>query len=244
MVGTIHPFERMMGAIARLLKDGEVVATGTLSPIPAAACFLAKETCAPGLIPLIYGDPANRLTEGLGELFALAQQGRIDVFFLSGGQIDQKGNINLTVIGDYLRPRVRLPGGAGSSMLYALSGRTILFTTAHNRKIFVPQVDFVTAAGVDGETVPWRRGQLSHLVTPLGVFRFDSASKRLILQSLFAGVTWEEVEGATGFDLGVSRENVSCLPPLTEEEVRLLRGPVKDKIGKIYPVFARHLWSE
>ena len=67
----IQPAERMIGAISRLLKNGERVATGTLSPVPAAGCFLAKYTHAPDLELLIYGDPENRLSEGFHELFGL-----------------------------------------------------------------------------------------------------------------------------------------------------------------------------
>lgn len=244
MEGQINRLERMIVVVARLLKDGQTVAAGTLSPIPAAACFLAKETSAPGLLPLIYGDPDNRLTEGLFELFGLAQQGRIEVFFLSAGQIDGQANLNLTVIGDYLRPQVRFPGGAGSSMLYALAGRTILFATTHSRKLLVPRVDFVTAAGTDGgEKIPWRRGFADCLVTPLALFRFDEGEKRLILESLLPGATWEEVAENTGFPLGRKREEVSRLPDATEEELAILRGKIRQKLKSIYPVFCRNLWG-
>lgn len=239
-----HPFELMILAISRLLRDGETAATGTLSPIPAAACLLARETHAPALVPLIYGDPEARLTEGLHELFGLAQQGRIDVFFLSGAQIDQQGRINLVVIGDYERPAVRLPGGAGSSMLYALSGRTILFATAHNRRLFVPRVDFITATACDEEgTIPWRRGGLSHVVTPLCVMRFDEGEKRIVLERLLPGASYEEVAANTGFDLGSGRD-IPSEPEATGEELALLRGRVRERMRAIYPAFVREVWPD
>lgn len=239
-----HSFELMILAISRLLKNGETAATGTLSPIPAAACLLARETHAPALVPLIYGDPEARLTGGLHELFGLAQQGRIDVFFLSGAQIDQQGRINLVVIGDYASPSLRLPGGAGSSMLYALSGRTILFTTGHTKRLFVPRVDFITATAFDeGGTLPWRRGGLSHVVTPLCVMRFDDGEKRLVLERLLPGASYDEVAANTGFDLGIAGD-VPFEPEATAAELALLRGPVRERMGAIYPAFVREVWPD
>jgi glutaconate CoA-transferase subunit B len=241
---TIHPSERMIGAIARLLKNGECVATGTLSPIPAAGCFLAKYTHAPELELLIYGDPENRLPEGFHELFGLAQQGKIDVFFLSGIQIDQRGSINLSVLGDYRHPSLRLPGGAGSSMLYAMSGRTILFTNNHSRKLFVPRTDFVNATGFDEKgATPWRRGGLSHVVTPLCVMVFDRTRRQLILDYVFPGVTVEQVVENTGFDLAVAGRDIPTLEPLDEAQMAVLRGPVQLKMRKVYPLFARTIWG-
>ena len=83
--------------------------------------------------------------EGTKEFFDFMQRGGVDVFFLSGGQIDQWGNINLHVIGDYTKPQVRLPGGAGSAVVYFMCKRIFLFKTDHNPKGFVKQVDFITA---------------------------------------------------------------------------------------------------
>jgi glutaconate CoA-transferase subunit B len=241
---TIHPSERMIGAIARLLKNGERVATGTLSPIPAAGCFLAKYTHAPDLELLIYGDPENRLSEGFHELFGLAQQGKIDVFFLSGIQIDQRGSVNLSVLGDYRKPSLRLPGGAGSSMLYAMSGRTILFTNNHSPKLFVPKADFVNATGFDETGItPWRRGGLSHVVTPLCVMAFDRSRKQIILDYIFPGVTVDQVVENTGFDLAVEGRDIPTIDPLGETDLTTLRGPVQAKMRQTYPLFARTIWG-
>lgn len=234
----------MIGAIARLLKNGERVATGTLSPIPAAGCLLAGHTHAPEIELLIYGDPKNRLQEGFHELFGLAQQGKIDVFFLSGIQIDRKGSVNLSVLGDYGKPSVRLPGGAGSSMLYAMSGRTILFANNHSPKLFVPKADFINATGFDETGItPWRRGGLSHVVTPLCVMAFDRDRRQIVLDHVFPGVTVEQVVQNTGFDLAVSGRDIPVIDPLDEAYVRVLRGPVQEKMRQAYPVFARTIWG-
>lgn len=234
----------MIGAIARLLKDGECAATGTLSPIPAAGCFLAKYTHAPEMELLVYGDPENRLSEGFHELFGLAQQGRIDVFFLSGIQIDPQGSVNLSVLGDYRRPAVRLPGGAGSSMLYAMSGRTILFANSHTRKLFVPKADFVNATGFDNTGItPWRRGRLSHIVTPLCVMVFDPGRRQIILDYVFPGVGIDQVVENTGFDLAVADRNIPTVDPLDEACLTILRGPVQAKMRQVYPLFAHTVWG-
>ena len=240
----IHPYEMMIGAISRLLTNGEFCVTGTLSPIPAAGCLLARETHAPDLNPLIYGDPANRISDGLHEFFGLAQQGRVDTFFLSGIQIDRQGSINLSVIGGYDHPKLRLPGGAGSSMLYALSRRTILFTMNHTKKLFVPEVDFVNATAFDGEVkTAWRRGGLSHVVTPLCVMKFDGEKKRLVLDYVFAGVTPEEVIENTGFDLGVAGRPIPVVNPLDEASLTALRGPVLERMRTIYPLVCQMVWG-
>ncbi len=236
-----RPAEKIIGAIAGLLRDGERVATGTLSPLPAAATLLAKMTHAPNLEPLIYGDPELRLAEGFHELFALAQQGKIDVFFLSGVQIDRTGNINLSVLGAYDRPTVRLPGGAGSSMLSALARRVILFTPNHNPRLFVPRVDFVNATATDN--VPWRRGGISHVVTPLGIMAFAADEKALVLEAVFAGVSLEEVVRNTGFDLGVAGRDIPAINPLRDYDLELLRGPVRERMLEICPRFAADLWG-
>jgi len=240
----IESYERMIGAISRLLKNGEMVVTGTLSPLPAAGCLLAKHTHAPDLEPMLYGDPESRLSEGLHEFFGFAQKGNVDVFFLSGIQIDQQGSINLSAIGDYGSPKLRLPGGAGSAMLYSLSRRTILFTMTHTKKLFVPRVDFVNAAAFD-DTIetPWRRGGLSHVVTPLCVMKFDGEKRRVVLDSLLPGVTLPQVVENTGFDLDVEGREIPVVEPLSEEERTALRGPVLEKMRTIYPLVCRMIWG-
>jgi glutaconate CoA-transferase subunit B len=240
----IHPYEMMIGAIAGLLKNGEFAATGTLSPVPAAACLLAHYTHAPDLMPMIYGEPANRLSEGLHEFFGFVQKGGVDVFFLSGIQIDRHGNINLSVIGDYDKPAVRLPGGAGSAMLYSLSRRTILFSMNHTKKLFVPQVDFVSAAAYnDHVRTPWRRGTVSHVVTPLCVMTFDADKKRLVLDYVLEGASIDDVVANTGFDLDCDKRAVAVRNPLSETSLKILRGVVLDRMRTIYPLACQMIWG-
>ena len=232
----------MIVVISRLVKNGETAATGTLSPIPAAALLLAQKTHAPDLVSMIYGDPELRITDGLHEFFGLAHRGMLDLFFLSGIQIDQYGNINLSVIGDYERPKLRLPGGAGSNMVSMMAKRIILFTLTHDTRLFVPKVDFVNATAGD-DSIPWRRGVLSHVATTKALMKFDKDNGKIVLDSTYPGITIQDVAENTGFDIGAAKKDVSEINSITDKEIGLLRGPVLEKLRQIYPNFCNMIWG-
>src|ERR1700754_2223096 len=140
--------ELLAAVVADLIGDVRHVAVGNASPIPATASLLAR---ARGngrpYVSLLGSQKHTFWNDGGRELFDCAGQGRIDVFFLSGGQIDGEGNINLVSVGDPAKPKARFPGSFGSSYLYYVVPRVILFRTEHSRRSLVPQVDFVSAAG-------------------------------------------------------------------------------------------------
>jgi glutaconate CoA-transferase subunit B len=238
----IHPFETMIVVISRLVKNGEMAATGTLSPIPAASLLLAKHTHAPDLVSMIYGDPEMRITDGLHEFFGLAHRGLLDLFFLSGIQIDRQGNINLSVIGDYEKPKVRLPGGAGTNMLSMMAKRIIIFTIVHNTRLFVPKVDFINARAAD-ESIPWRRGTLSYVVTPMARLKFDEQHKVIVLDATHPGHSVTDICANTGFDLGVEGRDIPEIDPITSDELSILRGDVVRKLRGIYPLFCDMIWG-
>ncbi|MGH7418597.1 MAG: CoA-transferase, partial [Candidatus Rokuibacteriota bacterium] len=138
----------MATVIAREVRDGETVAVGTLAPVPASGVLLAHLTHAPRARVVIMNHPDYwPFRQGSKEFYDFAQRGGFDLFFLSGGQIDRHGNLNLIAIGDAGRPHVRLPGGAGAAMLYYLPRRVVLFRTEHSPRIFVERVDHVTSPG-------------------------------------------------------------------------------------------------
>ncbi len=214
--------------MARLLHSGETVFHGVASPLPMVATLLAKRLYAPDLIylnitgaidaqpetlPVSTVDPAllkgTRLLVTLADLFDLSARGRLDVAFLSGVQIDGQGRINMSAIGPWERPTVRLPGGAGSAMLMPTARRVILWRTRHDPRTFVERLDFVTAAG-----------NVDRVVTPLGVFvRRD---ERLEVESLHPGVTPEMFREVTGFAVDVGAETPTTPPP-TADELAALR---------------------
>ena len=116
---TFRDEELLADVICRLIGDVRHVAVGASSPIPATAALLARERGGGKPYVSLLGSRAHTFfTDGARELFDCAGQGRIDVFFLSGGQIDGEGNINLVSVGDYDRPKARFPGSFGSAYLY------------------------------------------------------------------------------------------------------------------------------
>jgi glutaconate CoA-transferase subunit B len=177
-------------------------------------------------------------------LFDCAGQGRIDAFFLSGGQIDGAANINLVGIGDlddYPRAQARFPGSFGSSYLYFVVPRVILFREEHTPRTLVEKVDFVSAPGVSPPDV-YRPGGPHALVTSLCVFSFDRKRGRFTLASAHPGVTAEDVRVATGFDYDVPARvpETAALDPTSLE---LLRTKVSREVAETYPAFAKRTWG-
>jgi len=227
--GSAGPPEVMAVALARLLRNGETVFHGVASPLPMVATLLAKRLHAPDLVylsiaggvdaapsrlPASTVDPAllegARATVTLADLFDLSARGRLDVAFLSGVQIDGQGRVNMSAIGPFARPKVRLPGGAGSALLMPTARRVLLWRAKHDPRVFVEALDFVTAAG-----------NVERVVTPLCVFRRDGG--RLTVESVHPGVSPEEVRAQTGFPVVVDARTPVTPPPTPEELAALAR---------------------
>lgn len=230
------PEELLADQIANTIGDVRHVAVGNASPIPATAALLARErgklkgTNRP-YVSLLGSSQHTFWTDGGRELFDCAGQGRIDVFFLSGGQIDGEGNINLVEIGDHAHPKVRFPGSYGSAYLYYIVPKVILFRTEHSRRTLVPRVDFISAAGKsDG----FRTGGPVALITNRCLFSF--ADGRFTLQSVHPGHTVDEVIEHTGFDFD-RPARVPETPPPSEETLRLMREEVAPQLEGLYPQF-------
>jgi len=232
--------ELMACAAARLLADGEVVFVGI--GLPNLACNLARRWHAPNLVliyesgavgavperlPVSIGDPA--LVAGalgvcsMAEVFyGYLQGGRIDVGFLQGAQIDRRGNLNTTVIGDYARPMVRLPGSGGACEI-ALHAKKVLVIMPQSRRTFSERVDFVTSPGHG------RGGRPAAVITDLGCYGFEEGE--MVLTSLHPGVTVEQVRANVGWELRVAPHLAATEPPM-DEELRLLRKELDP--GKLY----------
>ncbi len=241
----IHPQERLIGAIARLILDPAApparhIAVGAASPIPAAASWLVKKLGHPVRLSLLHRPHGNPFTTGTRELFDLAGQGRIDLFFLGGGQIDGQANLNLIGTGAWPGAATRFPGSFGSAFMYFMTPRTILFREEHSTRVLVPRVDIISAPGVAPPGV-FRRGTAQALVTGKCVFSFDAAIGRFRLASLHPGETVATVREATGFDYDESEVPDTADP--TPAELALLRGPVCDEMLETYPDFCRRVWN-
>lgn len=137
---------------------------------------------------------------------------------MSGVQIDSRGDINMSVIGDFAKPKVRLPGGAGSAAIMPTAKRTLMWRTKHDRKVFVENLSFRTASG-----------RVDKVVTPLCVFSKEEG--RLKVWRIHPGVTWKELQENTGFPLEKSADFAVTEEP-TAEELRLLEqiDPEKGRI--------------
>jgi glutaconate CoA-transferase subunit B len=227
--------EIMATTLARLIRDGEVACHGVNSLLPSLAIALARRLHAPGLRHVsigggLDGAPATLPPSSSGsgwlagspvvlsnvDVYQLALRGRIDVMLLGCVQVDRRGRVNSTVIGEFARPRVRLPGGGGAAVLFQVVRRVIVFRTRHDPQSLVSAVDFVTATG-----------NLDRVVTPLGVFR--ATSEGLRLESLQPGATLEEVARRTGFPVE-PLPGLSTLAPPTAAEMEAIAALDPDRL--------------
>lgn len=236
--------DAMTVAAARCLANGAVCFVGI--GLPSTAANLARRTHAPDLV-LVYesGTLGSKpqhlpLSIGDGELADTAdsviavpevfnywlQPGRIDVGFLGGAQLDRFANINSTVIGDYVIPKVRLPGAGGAPEI-AASCREVVVMLRQTPRAFVERVDFVSSMGFGNgpgcrEQLGLRGAGPQTVVTDLGILRPDPETCELTLTALQPGVTVEAALAATGWDLAIA-ENVAQLRPPTAAELSVLR---------------------
>jgi glutaconate CoA-transferase subunit B len=240
----IMPREILIVTIARLLDGVRHVAVGASSPIPAAGAMLLRAMKARAGAPeprisILGSVEHNFFTNGSAELFDCAGQGRIDAFFLGGGQIDGSGNVNLVGAGDYPRSSVRWPGSFGSSYLYFVVPRVILFREEHSPRVFVDRVDFISAPGVSDEGVH-RTGGPYALLTGKALFSFDKARPGFRLDSVHPGHDLAEIRRSTGFDFAHDEApRQTALPD--EATLSLLRGRVLDELAETYPDFAEQM---
>ena len=234
--------ELLADVICRLIGDARHVAVGAASPIPATAALLAREIGDGKPYVSLLGSRAHTFfTDGSRELFDCAGQGRIDVFFLSGGQIDGEGNINLVSVGDYDKPKARFPGSFGSAYLYYVVPRVILFRTEHSRRTLVPKVDFISAPGGSPDNVVRPGGPIA-LITNRCLFEFDRAQRRFRLASVHPGHSVEEVVENTGFAFDRPAQ-VPLTPAPSGDRLRLMRKVVAPMLAEVYPQFAQKVFG-
>jgi glutaconate CoA-transferase subunit B len=232
--------ELLIAVIARMLDGLNHVAVGASSPIPGAAALLARARAEQGLrVSVLSSLRHNDFTDGARELFDCAAQGRIDAFFLGGGQIDGQANVNLLGLGEYPDLSLRFPGSYGSAYLYFLVPRVILFRPEHSRRVLVPKVDFISAPGVSPPGI-YRPGGPYALVTERCVFSFERDAQRFRLQTIHAGETAASIKENTGFEYDAPAD-VPQTPQPSAETLELIRGGVGADIAEIYPKFAREV---
>jgi glutaconate CoA-transferase subunit B len=233
----------LIATLARLIEGARHIAVGASSPIPGSAALLVRRRSGGATRVTVLGSRLNNsFTDGGRELFDCAAQGRIDVFFLGGGQIDGEANINLVGTGGYPRSSVRFPGSFGSAYLYFLVPRVILFREEHSRRVFVPKVEFVSTPGWSPPGT-YRPGGPVALLTGRCLFRYDRARHRFSLESVHPGHTVEEVRDHTGFDFDAPAPESGGVPttPMPDTATLAEIGEVGHEIAEIYPQFAARL---
>ncbi len=236
--------ELMVIAAGRQIRDGDVAFVGMRLPLVAFA--FAKRTHAPRAIGLFENGivrdqpaPETLMTmsdtpnipgalwcTGTLSIMALLQQGLVDLGFIGGAEIDRHGNLNTSYIGDWRKPRVRLPGSGGGADIASLSRRFVVIMPQEKHR-FRERVDYITSAGF-GEGAGWRErvglggGGPAAVITTLGVYRFDVRTKEMVLASYHPGQTVARVKAATGWDLQVASD-VSETPTPTPAELAIVR---------------------
>jgi glutaconate CoA-transferase subunit B len=219
------------------------VAVGAATPLPAAAALLAREKSDGRLhVSILGSERHNPFTDGGKELFDCAAEGRIDAFFLGGGEIDGEANINLVGVGGYPQSEVRWPGSFGSAYLYFLIPRVILFRDVHSPRILVPKVEFVSAPGTSPDNV-YRPGGPYALVTSKAVFAFDREKRRFRLLSLHPDQDLEGLIEATGF--AFDHDASPATTPLPPPSIRsMVTDRIAPLVAETYPQFAERLLQE
>ena len=143
---------------------------------------------------------------------------------------DKFKTLNTTVIGDWDSPRVRLPGSGGAADIMANAGEVFVVLRRHDPAAFPAELDFVTSASPvraaeQPDFIQPRGFGVSTVITPLGILRRRERLGELELSEVHPGVTVEQVQEATGWDLAVAEDVTQTQAP-TAEEVRLLRDEI------------------
>ena len=225
----------MAAVAARELRDGEVVFVGI--GLPNLACNLARRMHAPDLmliyesgavgatpsrLPVSIGDPAlvtgSLMVCGMADVFQLfLQNGRIEVGFLGGAQVDRHANINTTVIGSYAKPKVRLPGSGGAAEI-AIHAQRILIVAKLSPRVFPERVDFLTSPG----------HRVAKVITDRGILERDAKNGELVLAALYPGVEVAQVQAGVGWPLR-ARPQLARIEPPSAAELQLLREVLDPK---------------
>lgn len=269
------PAEQMVACMSRLVEDGEVVAHGIATPLVASALVLAKRTHAPNAYlacaigntltfragRLSLTDPESSTLRGCLVAWGFAD-GACSILpfhrpkeFFRPAQVDAGGNFNNVCLGDWSKPRIRLPGSGGIADVTNFSPRIYLYVPRHVRDAFPERIDFRSGIGFPpgsdgnarwpGSTSPGPRRVITDRC------EMDFAGGRMRVVSLHRGQLLEEVRAHTGFDLPAVDPLPETVPP-TAEELRLLREEIdpdglrdlellgtRDRLFRIYSIVQR-----
>jgi glutaconate CoA-transferase subunit B len=241
-----HDATTLTVLMGREVRDGDSIHCGAFTPIALGSAMWAMARHAPNAILLPISFSGTRvlrpfpISYGLLETMALdigVQYPMSDVFAHVEGpagcsyepvnalQVDGYANLNMSVIGSFVRPKLRGPGVAGLDVLtHMMHDRLVLYVPRHSPKVLVAELDFVTAVGND----PARRAQagaspaggIAKVITNLCVFE-PGDDARLVLTGIHDGVTVDQVRASTGFEVRVDRR-LDVIKPVSADELELL----------------------
>ncbi|MFX1499184.1 MAG: CoA-transferase subunit beta [Promethearchaeota archaeon] len=242
--------EIMTVLMAREVKNDDIMIVGVATPMVWAAFTLAKLTHAPDAIyhyimgntfvleprqvSLLYLEMntarAYRFQNSVEcTLESLPSYKLTTIEFFRPAQVDQFGNTNNICIGDWEKPKVRLPGCAGIadfSMFY--SRGSFLYTPRHDTRTFVPTEDLFFISGVgfpEGKPSICGGSGPQCVITNLAYLDFNESSKVMRVRSIHPGIDIDTVKSSTGFELEIHKNLKETSPP-TVKEIRLLRDKV------------------
>lgn len=235
--------EIMLCVASEQIRDREVALIGT--GLPMLAATLAKQVHAPravmiyesGLVdtnpvevPVSVADPrimfGTTTFSSLYKTLGLLQRGVVDVGFLGGAEVDQFGNLNATAIGQYEHPKIRLPGSGGANDIASMANRVVILMK-HEKRRFPSKVGYITSPGfLEGgnsrKEAGLKGGGPAVLISNLAVMDFEPVSHRMRVQSIHPGITREQVQDATGFDL-LWAEDLTTTPEPTQFQLDIIR---------------------
>ncbi len=217
--------------------DGEVLCN-PMGPVPVIAGRLARASFEPGLMltdTIAYaiegnlplgGDPSTAVIEGympFRTVFDQVWSGKRHVV-MGASQMDQYGNQNFAAIGPYRKPKAQLLGlrGAPGNLI----NHPTTYWIPNQARTFSNTVDVVSAPGYDRiaqlPEASRKHFEIRRVVTNLAAYDFDTEDRRMRVRSLHPGVSLEQAQEASPFELAVTGDlSESRLP--TDEELRLIR---------------------
>lgn len=246
--------ELMVTRVAAEVDEDGVTVMGSFTPLAYAAYTLAKLTHAPkgylvgfdavGMLPiqLSFTGAEAAAYKGavcrwgmLTEINSIHLSNHGGVEAVSSAQFDGTGAINLSTIGPFETPKVRLPGGAGAAEVIKMYRKMIAYFGNHNSRTLVDRVQFVTGTR-------WKVGAKARaeaglqpgpiiVVTNLAVLVKDEDDAPFRIESVHPGVDVQAVVDNTGFELTVPTDVPTTAEP-TQEQLDLLRTKI-DPFGTV-----------
>ena len=223
--------------------DGEIMGS-PMGLLPTLGARLAKSTSNPllmitdGEARILQGAPplgtSNDVVEGWMPfrlvLEAVVPFGKRHVM-MGATQIDREGNQNISAIGPWAQPKRQLLGVRGAPG-NTVNNKTSYWVPKHSSRVFVEQVDIVSGVGRNraeaAGVAATKYHNVHRVVSDLGVFDFNGPNNTMRFVSVHPGVTVEDVQAASGFEIHADGEVPQTREP-SAGELMLIREMLDPK---------------